>query len=496
MKTIGCYIDGAFEPGEGAPLVTLNPATGATLAQGAAASLAQADRAVTAARQAAPQWRRTPAEVRAEWLRAIADLLEARADDLAGQETDETGMLLTLTQQGHLPRAIHCFRYFADAILQSEESFSLAGAYQTLVQRDPLGVVAVIAPWNAPLAVASINLAAALAVGNCVVLKPSERSPSTSLVFGEIASELELPCGVLNILQGGPEIGQALSAAPGVNGVCFVGGVDAGRQVMASAAPSLKRLLLELGGKSPTIVFADCDFEQAVDGALLAAFSSNGEVCAAGSRILVEDRLHARFVEAISARAAQIRLGDPRRASTEMGPLIDLRHAARIERFVHHAVDQGARATTPIGRPDHLGGGAYHRPVVLDRVDPSMTIAREEVFGPVVAVMPFADAAQAVTLANDTAFGLHASIWSQDLQKAFKLAREIEAGSVALNAAMVRDIRAPFGGCKLSGLGRTGGRWSLDAFSEPKSIALALDPYPLPRLGIKAPADELVHASV
>lgn len=495
MKSFGCYIDGTFEDGQGPAFTTSNPATGKTLARGNEASFAQADRAIAAARRAAPAWRRTPADVRAEWLRAIADLLEERADDLATEETDETGMLLTLTQQGHLPRAVHCFRYFADAILQGEDSFSLSGAYQTLVQRDPLGVVAVIAPWNAPLAVASMNLAAALAVGNSAVLKPSERSPLTSMVFGELASEVELPPGVLNILQGGPEIGRALCAAPSVNGVCFVGGVDAGRQVMASAAPGLKRLLLELGGKSPTIVFADCDFERAIDGALLSAFSSNGEVCAAGSRILVEEGLHSRFVEALSTRAAQIRVGDPRRARSEMGPLIDQRHVTRVEQFVREALGEGARATTPIGRPKDLPDGAYHRPVVLDCVEPTMAIAREEVFGPVVAVMPFGDAAHAVALANDTAFGLHASIWSQDLQLAFKIAREIEAGSVALNAAMVRDIRAPFGGRKLSGLGRTGGRWSLDAFSEPKSIALALDPYPLPRLGLKVPADDLVPDS-
>lgn len=489
MWEVGCYIEGRFRNGAGGPYDATNPATERTHARVTPADEAQVRAAIVAARRAAGDWRRTSAEMRAAWLRAIADGLEARAAAIAPLETDDTGLLLTLTAQGHLPRAIQCFRHFADEVGQPDAVFPLDNAYVTWVRREPLGVVGVIAPWNAPLAVAAMNTAAALALGNCVILKPSERSPLSSQALAEVINDVELPPGVFQVLQGGPDVGRALAAAEGVNGLCFVGGVDAGREVLASSAPHLKRLTLELGGKSPTLVFADCDLETALDGALLSAFSSNGASCAAGSRILVERPLYRDFLEALATRAARIRVGDPRHAASEMGPLIDHRHRDHVEGMVGAAIAAGAQAATPLGRPPDLPVGAYWRPVVLDKVEPDMRIAREEVFGPVAAVMPFDDDAHAIALANDTAFGLHASIWSADVVRALNVASEIEAGSVAVNAGIVRDIRAPFGGRKLSGLGRTGGRWSLDAFSEPKAVSVALSPYPLPRLGLESSTD-------
>lgn len=423
-----------------------------------------------------------PADFRATLLNAIADEIEANAELIAGLETDDTGLLLSLTTQGHLPRAVQCFRYFASLAAQPDSALPLDDAYLTWVLREPLGVVGVIAPWNAPLAVAAMNVSAALALGNCVILKPSERSPMSSDALAQIIDALELPPGVFQVLQGDADVGRKLAAADGVDGLCFVGGVDAGREVMAAGSRTFKRVTLELGGKSPTVVFADCDFEAAIDGALLSAFASNGEVCAAGSRILVERSLYRSFVEALAQRAASIRVGDPRAPSSEMGPLIDATHLARVEAMVERALASGARAAAVGGRvSDQVG--AYFRPVVLDHVTPAMPIAQEEVFGPVTAVMPFVDEADAIALANNTRFGLHASVWSTDVARAMRIASHLDAGSVAINAPLLRDIRAPFGGRKLSGLGRTGGRWSLDAYSEPKAIALAINPYRLPCLG-------------
>lgn len=489
MTDIGCYIDGRFRPGAGTPFPDFDPATGEAHARVSPADHGDVVDAIAAARRAAADWRRVPADMRAAWLTAIADALEEEAEEFSAMETRDTGLLLSLTSQGHVPRAVQCFRHFAAAVGEGEQTYPLGDAYLTLVRREPLGVVGIIAPWNAPLAVAAMNAAAALALGNCVILKPSERSPLTSEKLAEIVHALDLPAGVFQVVQGSAEIGRHLASADGIDGLCFVGGVEAGREVMANGARTLKRLTLELGGKSPTVVFADCDFQAAVDGALLSAFASNGEVCASGSRILVERSLYPSFLEALSARASAIRLGDPMSADSEMGPLIDRFHRSRVDAMVRAALAQGARATTPVGVPRGLDRGAYYRPVVLDRVDPAMVIAQEEVFGPVVVVMPFDDDEQAIALANGTVYGLHASVWSADLARAMRVASGIEAGSVAVNAGMVRDIRAPFGGRKQSGIGRIGGRWSLDAFSEPKSIAVSLNPYPLPRMGAMSHVD-------
>ncbi|WP_404369738.1 aldehyde dehydrogenase family protein [Sphingomonas sp. MMS24-J45] len=488
MRAIGCYIDGRFSVGRGDIIHDVNPANGRVIARVTSADAAQIELAIRSACAASTVWRQTPVDFRAGLLGAIADEIDANADTLAALETDDTGLLLNLTSQGHVPRAAHCFRYFSALAAEPDQAFPLDGAYLTWVRREPLGVVAVIAPWNAPLAVAAMNVAAALALGNCVILKPSERSPLSSDALAQIIDALEVPPGVFQVLQGGADVGRALAAADGIDGLCFVGGVDAGCEVMAAGARTLKRVTLELGGKSPTIVFGDCDVDAAVDGALLSAFGSNGEVCAAGSRVLVEQSLYAPFVDALASRASCIHVGDPRAASSEMGPLIDTAHLDRVEAMVTAAVAEGARMTNQGGRvPD--SGGAYFGPVVLDRVTPTMRIAQQEVFGPVTAVMPFADEAEAVAIANGTRFGLHASIWSSDVARALRLAGQIEVGSVAINAGLIRDIRTPFGGRRLSGLGRTGGRWSLDAYSEPKAIALAIDPYPLPRLGRDSLAD-------
>lgn len=489
MRSIGCFVDGSWRRGGGCEFLSVDPASEEPIAAIGSASTDDIEDAVRTARHAFQRdWGRLGPEVRRSFLYAVADELEERSEELAQLESADTGLPLSQTRDGHVPRAIACFRHFADVAANAGgEWFALENAYATLVQRTPLGVVAIIAPWNAPLAVAAMNVAAALAAGNCVLLKPSERTPLTAAVLGEIATAIELPPGVLSVLQGDGAVGTALVTHSGVNGVCFVGGVNNGRSVLKAAAGTIKRVLLELGGRSPTIVFGDANLDSAVDGALLSAFSGNGEVCTAGARILVERPLYDEFAEAFAARAAKIQVGPPLEASTEVGPLIDERHRGHVARLVNDARGLGARQLCGGAPPPALDRGFYYSPTVLDGVGPGMAIHAEEVFGPVAALMPFEGEQEALALAEAVEFGLSATIWVGDQGRGMRIAQHLNCGGVAINAPFIRDIRAPFGGVGSSGLGRVGGRWSLEAYSEPKTICLPISPYALPRYGVAPP---------
>lgn len=478
----GSCVDGA-----GPRVPHEDPATGAILAGPPAADAGQIDRAVAAAAAAQRDWwGHTPARERRDWLCAIADAIEDNAASLAAAEARDTGLPLSLTEGGHIPRAVECFRAFGALAHQTPgEWHSLDGAYATLVERRPLGVVAVLAPWNAPLAVAAMNVAAALAAGNAVILKPSERAPVSSNLLARLIDALGFPPGVFSLLNGGPDVGARLAGHPGIAGLCFVGGLENGRRVLASAAPSMKRVLLELGGRSSTIIFGDAPFEACVDGALLSAFSGNGAVCTAGARILVERSLYPRFAESFAARAAAIRIGPPLDRATELGPLIDRRHHEHVAGLVADAVRRGARLLAGgAGRPAGFAGGHYHLPTVLADVPAEAAVLREEVFGPVAVLVPFDSDVDALAAASDPHAGLAATVWTADLSRGARVARRLACGGVALNAPFVRDERAPFGGLRLSGIGRVGGRWSLDAYSEPVTLCLPVEPFALPRLGV------------
>lgn len=493
MKTeygdIHNFIDGRTEAAADLGYcVSVNPATEEPLARAAIASVQGVDSAVRAARRAHEQggWRAMSVDTRAAYLHAIADWIEDRSADLARIECQDSGMTLKMCGEGHLPRTVAHFRYFAEeAKRQVGENAPLGSHYITLVDRVPLGVVAILAPWNSPLAVASINLAAALALGNCCIVKPSEQTPVTTSILSQAAKAVDLPPGVLNIVYGPPDpTGNAIVEHPDIDGICFVGGTETGKQIIARSARHIKRVTLELGGKSPTIILADADIDAALDGALLSVFSSNGEVCTAGSRIIVEAPLYRQFLDAFARRTRAIRVGDPLCPDTEMGPLISAAHWQRVQQCIVKGQEEGARHVCGGERPAGCETGYFMRPAVFADVDNRMAIAREEIFGPVACVLKAASAEQAVQMANDTPYGLAATIWSGDSARAMALSRQLRAGCVAVNTPLIRDIRMPFGGMKQSGLGRIGGRWSLEQFSEARTLCLPLEPLALPRYGL------------
>lgn len=487
--TVELFINGEFTPPTGdAYFESVEPATERTLASVAVASSADVDAAVVAARRAfdSGPWPRMRADERAAMLQTVADLLEESLPELAELETRDTGLPILYTEGGHLPRAVAHFRYFAEEARRLlGETYPMDDAYLSFVTREPVGVAALLTPWNAPLSVASMNVAAALASGNTCVLKPSELAPLTAARLAGIVQEAELPPGVLNIVQGTAHpTGHALVSHPGVDVISFTGGTETGREIMRQAAGGLKRLSCELGGKSANVIFADADFEQALDSALLCVFANNGASCVAGSRILLERPLHREFLDAFVKRAGNIRVGDPLSFETEMGPMISKGHMEKVAGYVRAGVDEGATLCCGGGRPPHLSSGYYQLPTVFSDVSNRMRVAREEIFGPVVAFIAFDDEEECVRVANDSPYGLAGYVWSGNAERAMRVARQIRAGTVSINAPTIRDFRAPFGGYKQSGFGRTGGRHSIEAFTELKTTCLPINPYKLPRMGL------------
>lgn len=466
---------------------SIDPATEEILGTVAVACPADVDRAVAAARAAfdTGPWPRLPVSERAATLLLLADLIEERLTDLAELETRDTGLPVMYTAGGHLPRTIAHFRYFAgEAERLVGESYPMDDAYLSVVHREPSGAVAVLTPWNSPLPVASMNIAAALACGNTCVVKPSELAPLSVAQLGTLALEAGLPPGVLNVIHGGPETGQALVAHPGIDVVSFTGGTATGRSVLASAAHTLKRVGSELGGRSATIVFADADFDDALDGVVLSTFASNGEACMAGSRILVEEPVHEAFIDSLVARAGGIRVGDPILLTTEMGPLVSRAHLAKVRRLIEKSQEEGATLACGGAAPEGSSKGFFLAPTVVAGATNQMRISQTEVFGPVATVIPFADEENAVAMANDSSYGLAGYVWSGRIDRAMRVAKRLRVGTVAVNLPMIRDIRAPFGGYKESGIGRVGGRYSIDLFTEVKTTCLPVNPYSLPRLGV------------
>lgn len=485
------YVNGQFlESTEEPFFVSVDPATEHQMAQIQVASATLVNQAVSAARQAfdhGPWPRMRPAE-RAAYLFEFADIIESRLSEIAHLETRDTGLPILFTKGGHIPKAVSQFRYFAEEAMRLiGDAYSLDSAYINIAMREPIGVVAIITPWNAPLAVASSNLAAALATGNCCVLKPSEEAPLSSAFLAEVAAEAGLPPGVLNVVFGpGCPTGTSLVSHPDVDFISFTGSTETGEHIMAQAATGFKRLGLETGGKSANIIFKDADLDAALDGAVLSIFANNGEVCAAGSRILVERACYEDFVAAFADRARNIRVADPTNPTTELGPLISANHLHWVTNCIESGQAEGAQLVCGGMRPEDLDVGYFIQPAVIADVDNRMRIAQVEVFGPVATVIPFDGSEEsAVWIANESRFGLAAYVWSGDCAKALRVARGICAGMVAVNSPFVRDPRAPFGGYKSSGYGRTGGRHSIELFTELKTTCLPVNSYTFPQLGMK-----------
>jgi aminomuconate-semialdehyde/2-hydroxymuconate-6-semialdehyde dehydrogenase len=467
-------------PADGRTFESRNPATGEVIAHVARGGAADIDRAVHAAEGAlSGAWGRRAAAERADLLDAIADGLHGRLDELAELESRDSGKTLTQARNIDIPRAVANFRFFAGAIRHDETGFHpMQGAFNYTL-RKPVGVVGLITPWNLPLYLLTWKVAPALAMGNAVVAKPSELTPMTATVLAEILQGAGVPAGAFNLVHGlGPEAGQALVEHPGVRGISFTGGTRTGAAVASTAAPHFKKVSLELGGKNATLVFADSDFERALRGSIRAGMTNQGQVCLSGSRILVERSIHTRFVDALAERVRAMRVGDPADPATEMGALVSHEHREKVEGYLELARQEGGTILCGGKRPDlppPFDQGAFVEPTVITGLPADSRTATEEIFGPVVTVHPFEGESEAVAIANSVRYGLCASVWTKDLDRAHRLGRRLETGMIWVNTWLLRDLRVPFGGVKDSGIGREGGKWSLEFFSEATNVCVALE---------------------
>jgi 5-carboxymethyl-2-hydroxymuconic-semialdehyde dehydrogenase len=486
------YIGGKHvESADGGTFETLDPSTNRPITTVSAGKVEDVARAVEAARRAfdAREWPDMLPRRRARILNAIADAIEARDDQLAELEALDTGLPITQAR-GQAARAAENFRFFADVIVGlGEDAYRVGGQQLNYVVRKPIGVAGLITPWNTPFMLETWKLAPCIASGCTCVLKPAEWSPLTADVLAEVFEEAGVPAGVFNIVHGiGEEAGAALVAHPEVPLISFTGETTTGQIIMRNASQHLKRLSMELGGKSPVVIFADADLERAIDGAVFGVFSLNGERCTAGSRILVERSIYGDVVEQVAARAAAIRVGPPQDPATELGALIHPSHLERVLGYVRIGMEEGARLVTGGTRVEAMPEGNFMHATVFADVRPEMRIFQEEIFGPVVCITPFENEQEALRLANGVKYGLAAYIWTNDLARAHRVAQATEAGMVWLNSHNVRDLRTPFGGVKASGLGREGGTHSIDFYCESQIIHVTVDGVRPPRFG--AGADE------
>ena len=475
------FIDGAWhEPATGAHLDAIEPATGTPWGTLPRSGADDVDRAVAAARSAFPAWAGTPVAERSRILLAIARGIEERTEELANAESRDTGKPLALARRVDIERAVRNFRFFATAVLHTaSELHEMDGRALNYTLRPPRGVAVLISPWNLPLYLLSWKVAPALATGNTAVAKPSEVTPLTAHLLTEIAAEAGLPSGVLNVVHGtGADVGAALVAHPDVSLVSFTGSTRAGREIAAAAAPAFKKLSLEMGGKNPNLVFADADVDAALDGTLRSSFANQGEVCLCGERVLVEAPLFDTFVARLAERTRGLVVGDPMDPSTDQGALVSAEHRDKVERYVGVALDEGATLVEGGRRPDSLPercrNGYFYRPTILTGLPPDCRTNQEEIFGPVVTVAPFSTEEEAVALANGTPYGLSATVWTTNLQRAHRVAARLDCGTVWVNCWLVRDLRVPFGGTKASGVGREGGQEALRFFTEPRTVCVQL----------------------
>jgi aldehyde dehydrogenase (NAD+) len=471
-------INNRWVPSEsGKTFATINPATGEEICQIAEADAADVDKAVHAARRAFEHgpWRKLPASERGRMLHRLADLIEKHADELAALESLDNGKPVSIAKAVDVAATVGCFRYFAgwsDKV--HGKTIPVDGDFFCYTRHEPVGVVGQIIPWNFPMLMLAWKLAPALATGNTVVMKPAEQTPLSALRIGELIVEAGFPEGVVNLLPGfGPTAGAAIARHMDVDKVAFTGSTEVGQLIMEAAAKSnLKRITLELGGKSPNIVFADTDLDEAVEGAHFGLFFNHGQCCCAGSRVFVEEKIYDQFVEKSGARAKRRTVGDPFDPKTEQGPQVDQIQFDKVMSYIESGRHQGAKL---VCGGDRVGDRGYFiEPTVFADVQDEMKIAREEIFGPVMSIIPFKTADEVVDRANRTTYGLAAAVWTRDIKKAHAIANSVRAGTVWVNCYNVLDTRAPFGGFKQSGIGRELGEYGLQQYTEVKTVTVKL----------------------
>jgi 5-carboxymethyl-2-hydroxymuconic-semialdehyde dehydrogenase len=481
---LGHFIAGRSEAGSSRDVFdNISPIDGSVLNQVLSGTERDVDAAATAAQQAFPAWRDRSGDERRAILHKVADLIESRREEIAFVECMDTGQALRF-MSGAALRAAENFRFFADRAPGASNGLALPAAeHMNYTIRQPLGPVAIITPWNTPFMLSTWKIAPALAAGCTVVHKPAEWSPLTATLLAEIMTEAGVPAGVVNLVNGiGEQAGKLLTEHPAIRATAFIGESKTGSLIMSQGAPTLKRVHLELGGKNPVIVFEDADLDRAVDAAVFMIYSLNGERCTSSSRLLVQASIYERFVDRVAERARRLKVGHPLDPATEVGPLIHQRHLSKVLSYFDIARSEGAQIRAGGARAEG-SKGFYVQPTLFAGAKSSMRIAREEIFGPVLTAIAFGDEAEALSMANDTQYGLTAYIWTGDSGRALRMAHRVEAGMVWVNSENNRHLPAPFGGIKASGIGRDGGDYSFDFYMETKNICLAHGTHRVPKLG-------------
>jgi aminomuconate-semialdehyde/2-hydroxymuconate-6-semialdehyde dehydrogenase len=481
MHYLKNYINGTYcDAISGAWIDNYNPSSGAVYAQIPDAGSDDVAVAYNAAQAAFPSWSTATIETRSRILLKIADLIEANLDRLAEAEARDNGKPLSLAKAVDIPRASANFRFFGNAITQfaseAHESIGLNTMNYTL--RQPIGVVGCISPWNLPLYLFTWKIAPALAAGNCVVAKPSEVTPMTAYLLGEICTQAGLPPGVLNIVHGtGPRAGQAIVAHPNIKAISFTGGTETGAHIARTAAPMFKKLSLELGGKNPNLIFADCNYEKMLSLTVKSSFANQGQICLCGSRIYIEETIYDQFRKDFVAKVSALKVGNPFDVDTNIGALVSKPHMEKVQSYIKIAQEEGGTILYGGGSVTVAGSenGYYLQPTIIEIQDNECRVNQEEIFGPVVTIMSFKTEKEALALANGVKYGLSATLWTSNIDRTMRLSTQIEAGIVWVNTWLNRDLRTPFGGVKQSGVGREGGFEALKFFTEAKNVCISYD---------------------
>lgn len=480
MKFIKNYIGGEFRSSlTGNFIDTYEPATGRVYGRLPVSTSEDVNAAVDVATQTHASWAGLSAIERSQWLIRVAEAIENNSDELAQAESRDTGKPITLAKEMDIPRAAANFRFFATSILHSDtQAHHTDTAIFNYTNRHPIGVAGCISPWNLPLYLLTWKIAPALAVGNCVVAKPSEITPMTAYLLSKIFKQIDFPKGVINIIHGpGDVTGEPIVAHPGISAISFTGSTDTGRRISSLAAPMFKKLSLEMGGKNPNIIFDDCDFQSALETTIKSSFTNQGQICLCGSRVFIQKGIYKKFREALITATGRLVPSDPQDRETKIGAIVSLAHMKKVLDYIELAKSEGGRILNGGERVELQGrcrDGYFIQPTIIEGLGPDCRTNQEEIFGPVITLLPFSEEEEVIAMANNVEYGLSATIWTENLSRAHRVAKSIKCGVVWVNCWLIRDLRTPFGGMKQSGVGREGGEEALRFFTEAQNVCLNL----------------------